>query len=343
MKIISFGLSICLILSASGCGWLGIRDRSNDYNLANETEPTVIPEQMNPASLGQLYPIPSIATDNISDNSSEVPRPQPISVNTFEQLVKMQRIDDQRWILVNSSPSELWPRIRNVLNRSGIPSARAEGSAGIIESIWLSYKSDEDNQHRFRFVIAPGVQVNSTEISVIHQQKNTADKDTSDWPDQSHNGSKEQDMLSFIANELALEPNYASVSLLAQKIGGDNKVEVINPEVADPFIRVKLTFDRSWASVNYSVSRGGFTLIDQDLDQGLLLVNYTDQLDEQDQGFFDRWFGQSTDNEILEVNYRILVKQVGDNIEVRLVSSEGESLDRGVSLKLLNILRGNMS
>ena len=256
MKIISFSLSICLILSTSGCGWLGIRDRSNDYPLANETEPTVIPENMDSVAVGQLYPIPAISTNTVTEDSTEVPRPQPISVNTFEQLVKMQRIDDQRWILVNSSPSELWPRIRNVLSRNGIPSARAEGSAGIIETQWLSYKSDQDNEHRFRFIIAPGVQVNSTEISVIHQQQNTADEAQNDWPNKSHSESKEQDMLSFIANELALEPNYASVSLLAQKIGGDNKVEIVNPEIADPYIVVRLSFDRSWASVNYSVFAG---------------------------------------------------------------------------------------
>jgi outer membrane protein assembly factor BamC len=72
---------------------------------------------------------------------------------------------------VNSSPSKLWPRIRNILNSSGLPASTVDASAGIIETGWLSYKSDEANEHRFKFVISPGVQINSTEIAVVHQQK----------------------------------------------------------------------------------------------------------------------------------------------------------------------------
>jgi len=342
MKRITFGLSICLIVSTSGCGWLGIRDRSSDYLRAQETQPTVVPAEMNSANLGQIYPIPQIATEAVTEDSAEIPRPQPVSVNTFEQLVKIQSIDDQRWILVNSAPSELWPRIRNALNRNGIPTARAVGSEGIIETIWLSYTSDEDNEHRFRLSITPGVQPDSTEIFALHQQQvRGADADAS-WPQKSLSETLERDMLSLVANELAAESDYASVSLLAQKIGGDSKVEVVSLEVADPYIMIKLAFGRSWASIDYSASRGGFTTVDKNRDEGVFLVNYSGQLAD-DEGFFDGWFGERPEDEILKVNYHILVQAVGANVEVRVVSPEGESLDRAESLKLLNILRGNMS
>ena len=343
MKIISLVSAIVLIVTTSGCSWLGIRDRSNDYLLANETEPTVIPENMNPALLGQLYPVPAIPKDNIVKQSTEVPRPQPISENTFEQLVKIQKISDQRWILVNSSPSQLWPRIRSILNRSGIPTARAEGSAGIIETIWLSYKSDEVNEHRFLFSITPGVQLNSTEISIVHQQRNRGDENTSQWPQSSENATKEYDMLSLVANELAAQPDYASVSLLAQDIGGDSKVEIITPKIADPYILIRLSYDRTWVSVDYSANRGGFTIIDKDRSQGLFLVNYFDQIEDKKSGIFSSLFGRDDNQEILEINYRILVQDVGTNVQVRLVSPEGESLDKNLSLKLLNILRTNMT
>ena len=343
MKIISLVSAIVLMVTSSGCSWLGIRDRSSDYLLANEAEPTVIPENMNPALLGQLYPVPAISKDNIVKQSTEVPRPQPISENTFEQLVKIQKISDQRWILVNSSPSQLWPRIRSILNRSGIPTARAEGSAGIIETIWLSYKSDEANEHRFLFSITPGVQLNSTEISIVHQQRNRGDENAIQWPQTSENETKEYDMLSLVANELAAQPNYASVSLLAQDIGGDSKVDIITPEIADPYILIRLSYDRTWASVDYSANRGGFTIIDKDRSQGLFLVNYFDEIEDKKSGIFSSLFGGDDNQEILEIDYRILVLDVGTNVEVRLVSPEGESLDKNLSLKLLNILRTNMT
>ena len=150
-------------------------------------------------------------------------------------------------------------------------------------------------------------------------------------------------MVTFLAEELVRQPDYASVSLLAQDIGGESKVEVINPDITDPYILVRLTYDRAWASINYSVSRGGFSLIDKDRSEGLLLVNYSDELTEDSSSFLKNLFSAKSVDEILKANYRILVKKVEQNVEIRAVSLEGDSLDREQSLKLLNIVRSNMS
>ncbi len=341
-KTISW-LTIFLVLGLSGCNWLGIRNRSNDYLLSEETQPTVIPGEMDSASLGQIYPIPQIAAEMIDAEGFEVPRPQPASVNTFEQLVKIQSIDERRWVLINIPPSEVWPRIRSLLNRNGVPSARAEGSSGIIETVWVNFKSDEEYSHRFRFYISPGVQIDSTEITTLHQQIATGkEEEAAAWPAESNSEDRERDMLSMIANELAAASEYASVSLLAQDIGGEAKVEVVTPEAADAFIKINLSFDRAWASVSYSVARGGFSIIDKNRTEGLLYVNYTEQT-EGDEGFFSRWFGSSDSDELLEANYRVLLETVGSSVEARIVGFEGNSLDKTESLRLLRILRGNMS
>ena len=334
-------MAACFMLT--GCSWLGIEDNSKDYLLSPETQVLVVPEQLSSAKLGQLYSIPAVSSDISTLSSAEVPRPQPISVNTFEQLVKIQKIDQKRWILINNKPSELWPRVRNILNKNGIGSEKADGSSGVIETTWLSYNSDPDNVHRFRFSISPGVQLNSTEISVLHQLKPIDQEANNNWPALSNVDAKEQDMVSFLANQLVAQPDYASVSLLAQDIGGESKVEIIKPEVADPYILVNLSFDRTWASINYSVARGGFTLVDKDTKKGLLLVNYSDDMDEQESSGISSWFSDNNKEEVLAANYRILVEQVASSIEIRIVSLEGDSLGKEMALKLLNIVRSNMS
>jgi len=231
--------------------------------------------------------------------------------------------------------------VRSVLNRSGVPAALAEGSTGIIETVWVKFNSDEENSHRFRFQISPGVQLNSSEISLLHNQATRSDEEQAEWPELSDSDKREKDMLSMIANELAGATNYASVSLLAQDIGGDAKVNVVTPEVADPFVQVKLSFDRAWASILYSANRGGFSLVDQNRSEGTLYVNYTDEMADSP-GFFDRWFGNGGD-EILAVNYRVLVQVVGADVEVRIVGPEAEGLGKAEALRLLKILRNNMS
>lgn len=334
-------MAACFTLS--GCSWLGIEDNSNDYLLSPETQVLVVPEQLSASKLGQLYSIPPVSGDISTPSSTEVPRPQPVSVNTFEQLVKIQKIDQKRWILINNKPSELWPRVRNILNKNSIGSAKADGSSGVIETAWLSYNSDPDNVHRFRFTISPGLQLNSTEISVLHQLKSIDQEANNNWPASSHSDAKEQDMVSFLANQLVAQPDYASVSLLAQDIGGESKVEIIKPEVADPYILVNLSFDRTWASINYSAARGGFTLVDQDTTKGLLLVNYSDDMVEQESSGISSWFSANNKEQVLAAKYRILVEQVESSIEIRIVSLEGDSLGKELALKLLNIVRSNMS
>ena len=334
---------VLMCIAVTSCSWLGIEDRSGDYLLSEETQVTVVPENMDGSKLGEIYHIPKLSDDVVPNATPEVPRPQPISVNAFEQLVKIQRIDSKRWILINNSPSELWPRVRNILNRNGIPTATADGSGGVIETIWLDYSSDPENKHRFRFSISPGVQLNSTEITILHQHKPADIDRVSQWPQLSDTDTKEKDMVTFLAEELVRQPDYASVSLLAQDIGGESKVEVINPDITDPYILVRLTYDRAWASINYSVSRGGFSLIDKDRSEGLLLVNYSDELTEDSSSFLKNLFSAKSEDEILKANYRILVKKVEQNVEIRAVSLEGDSLDREQSLKLLNIVRSNMS
>jgi len=343
MRIISSGIIILLTVNLAGCGWFGLRDRRSDYLLAEETEPTFIPVESKSIPLGQLYPLPPAQGGSEQLVSFDVPRPQPASINTFEQLVKIQSFDDRRWVLINISPSELWPRLRNVLNRNGVPSARAEGSSGIIETVWVSFNSDNDNSHRFRFNISPGVQLESTEISVVHNQALRGEEDAGEWPEESNSDQRELDMLTLVANDLAGTEDFASVSLLAQEIGGSSKVQIISPEVADPFIEIKLGYDRSWASIVYSAERAGFTTIDKDRTEGVLFVNYTEP-NKEEPGFFASLFGGGRSNdEIIEVNYRILVESVKENVEVRLVDSKGNSLPKAESLKLLAIVRSNLS
>jgi outer membrane protein assembly factor BamC len=326
----------------AGCGWLGLKDRSNDYLLSEETERTVIPRELSTSSVGQIYPIPAIDASSEQLVSFEVPRPQPASVNTFEQLVKIQSFDDRRWVLINISPSELWPRLRNVLNRNGVPSAIAQGSSGLIESVWVTFSSDDDNSHRFRFNISPGVQLESTEVAILHSQTVRGEEDTSEWPITSDSDQRELDMLTLIANDLAGVDSFASVSLLAQEIGGVSKVEIISSEVADPFIQMKLGFDRSWASVVYSLERGGFSTIDKNRSEGVFFVNYTEP-SSTEVGFFGRLFGGSKDEEIVTANYRVLVESVATDVEIKIVDAEGDSLGRSEALKLLAILRSNLS
>ena len=334
---------VSILVLLNGCGWLGLRDKSNDYLLSEEMVDTQIPDGMKHVKpLEQLYSIPEINNTNQISESFEVPRPLPASENTFDQLVKIQSFDESRWILINIPPRELWPRLRNVLSRSGVPAETVDGYKGKIETVWVTFKSDDEKSHRFKFDVSPGVQLDSTEIRVVHNQSNRGEENNAEWSNRSDSDQRELDMLTLIANDLAALQDFASVSMLANEIGGDSKVNIINSNNVNPYIEMKLNYDRAWASVIYSAERGGFTTLDRDRTQGTIFVIYNEEGSKR-AGFFSRIFGRSSESEELGVEYHIVVSAIDENVEIRVLDSSNGKLERAITLRILTALRTNLS
>lgn len=324
-------------LLLSGCGV--IRNSSGDYRHAQEVPPIEVPANLDSDTVGELYPIPPIPETNLLEVYETAPRPQPLALNSLEEVVKIQRLGDRRWILSNRSPGEIWPRVRNILNRSGIPTDKAEATDGILETVWLEFKGDSAYNHRYRFYIQPGVQVNSTEIKVLHDQVSKDLKSKEVWPETSLDDAREKDMVEILANALAGDVTSGTVSLLAQTIGGEEKVEIVTPRVADPYLLMKLSADRAWASVAYSLERGGFTTIDQDQSAGIFYVNYTPE--EEEKGWFGRLFDRGDDK--LTVNYLVKITETKNGTQVRITDKDGFGLVREELIRLLKNIRTNLS
>ena len=331
-------------LALSGCGMFGddgmFRNRGKDYLLSEELPPLVVPEGLDSEGLGQLYPIPPIAETAVLDDSGEVPRPQTVAANSFDEVVKIQTLGEDRWILSNRGPSEVWPRVRNILNRSGIHTARAEAGTGELDTVWLEFQGDTAYHHRNRFFIQPGVQLNSTEIMVLYDQMPQGGKAPLEWPDDSVDVKREQDMLQILAEAMAGDASSGTVSLLAQNIGGTEKVEIVTPKVADPYLLMKLDIDRAWASVAYSLQRGGFTTIDQNQSGGIFYINYTPE-EHDEPGFFRRLLGRG--EKIIEINYVVVLTAVDDGVQIRVMDKDRAGLDRAEAIRLLKNVRANLS
>lgn len=344
MKIKLLAILTMGSLALSGCGLFGeegtFRNRGKDYLQSEELPPLVVPEGLDGEGIGQLYPIPPIADTAVLEETDSVPRPQPLSANSLEEQVKIQSLGEERWILSNRGPSEVWPRVRNILNRSSIHTAKADAAKGILETVWLQFQGDSEFHHRYRFSIQPGVQLNSTEIKVLHDQMVPGATEPGSWPKASADSKREMDMVEILSEALAGDASSGTVSLLAQDIGGAEKVEIVTPTVADPYLAMKLDYDRAWASLAYSLQRGGFTTIDQDQTGGVFHVNYTPQ-DEDEPGFIRRLF--TDDDKILEINYVVIITAVDDGVQIRVVDKDRAGLERAEAIRLLKSVRANLS
>ena len=129
------------LVTLGGCGWLAgdegyFRDRGDDYRKAKSIPPMQMPENKKSEAVSQLYVIPVERTDALLDREFDVPRPQPIQGNPEEKVVRIQKLGEQQWILLDEAPAESWPRVRRQRKYSTGGSAKPSWSevAGWVSS-----------------------------------------------------------------------------------------------------------------------------------------------------------------------------------------------------------------
>ena len=343
-----FGTMLVLSLSLGGCGMFAkdgmFHDRSRDYLVAREGPVIRVPDGLDGQALGELYRIPDVTEPLIPDPKNDIPRPQPLGTALLDEEIKIESLGDKRWIWINRAPAEVWPRVRNILNANDIAVARAEAAEGVIETVWVEFDNDPGNLHRYRLRMDQGVQADTTEVSISHAVMPKDGKVVPPWPESSLADERERTMADFIASGLAGNANAGQVSLLAQSIGSGAKVEMITVAGSDPYLLIRLGYDRSWASVAHSVSHGGFLLVDQDRTRGLFYVTLKEDVEQEKPGFFARLLGFGKGDRAAPpgANYRVELQKAEEGVQVR-ISGDKEALDRTRMLELLKRIRANLA
>ncbi len=298
--LVRLGCLACLSVSLSGCGIFfgddGIfRNRENDYLKADSLPPLVLPAGTNKEAMGELYPIPPISAADFGYDATaseyEVPRPMPLSANMLQDNVKIQRVGENSWILVNAAPGELWPRIRNFLNSNNLSVTRADLKQGIIETGWLQFKTDLNSQDRYRLQIDQGIQPETSEIHITHMNVAGATKPTVDpeWPAKSMNAEREKWLLDELSATLASDSaETGGTSMLAQGIGGNTAAKAsLGMFKNEPVMILKLDKTRTMATIAYAAKRDGFQLFESDSNTGIYYVYYKNPEDAKP-GWFKR-------------------------------------------------------
>ena len=316
MRIV-YWLLVGFSVTLSGCSALFgdegyFRNREDDYLKADSLPSLKVPETLNQEAVGQLYPIPELTEEDVvyaADTVEfETPRPEPLSSSALVEQVKIQRLDDQRWILVNVDPAELWPRIREFLSDNSLQVASTDTDLGLMETAWLSFKDDPDRIDRYRIRIDRGVQPDTSEIHVLHMsldRESATQAQLSDWPDQSSDQERESWMVDELAASLAAEDMGAAggTSLIAQNIGGNVKARVTSIET-EPVMVLELSRARALATLTHAAQQQGFVIYDSDAARGEYYLGYREP-PEKEPGWFARLFGAEKDPKPPETRYTL--------------------------------------
>ncbi|WP_226702158.1 outer membrane protein assembly factor BamC [Microbulbifer elongatus] len=298
MRNFTAGAVLCAaVTTLSGCGIFGqdgyFRDRGDDYQLADSLPPLQMPEGVTSKHQEELYEVPQISGE-VDRGEFVVPRPQALSVNVGLDRVKIQKLGNRRWVLVNQPPDEVWPQLHYFLRTTGLQLAMSDAGAGTMETTWLTFGENPDTKDKYRLQVESGVQPDTTEIHVRHLSAPMEAPASAAviWPAQSSSPEREGWMIDEMSSALATDSTGAAASLVAQAIGGGKvKVQVMEPAGKEPYIALDLAMNRAWATVSHALNTGAYRLHKEDSDIGVFYVTYDSEreLADDEDGWFSGW------------------------------------------------------
>lgn len=344
---------LCLLTVAvlaafcSGCGYVfgdkGVfRDKSEDYKQAPEVPVLTVPEGKDDAALGEIYPIPPLEEELLLAGEFEVPRPAPLVAGAGEDVVRIQKLGEERWALIGVAPGQVWPQVRSFLSASGIQVARVDARAGLMETNWLQLEG-QPMQSRYRFRMEQGVQRGTSELHVL--QMNQAG-DINSWPAKSDDPEQAGEMLTAVAQYLANSADSAPVSMIAEQgIAATGKISMQESPEGYTFIRLSLPYDRAWASLARALQKSTFEITDRDRSSGTYYVRFLGSDAQEEDGWLD-WLWDSDEEHPLAGQRFLVSMAVEDEETVTIRLSPQDELpefDKRQEQSLLALIKGNIT
>src|SRR5690606_32152284 len=94
------------------------RDRQGEYLEAATIPRAEIPPNLDSYIIDDLLVIPEIG-ERETQAFLDAPRPRPLEGASDREVV-IQRMSNRAWIIVDASPAEVWPRIRDYWRQENI-------------------------------------------------------------------------------------------------------------------------------------------------------------------------------------------------------------------------------
>jgi len=307
-------LALAGVVACVGCSWFGgiFTDRTNDYMLAKERPPLKVPEDLSSASIEPTMPIPAItSTQRHLNLEGGAPRPETIYAREETQGVKIQKLGDQRWLLIPQAPAVVWPKVKQFFADNGVGVALDQPETGRLDTEWLtiSNRSARDvvrlsisdgktsanlttGHDRVRVLVEPGIRDRTTEIHLRYENDSKSMPNDQVMPEQSDIAEVETQLLNELGGYIAANVGDASISYVARNISTQSKAELQRDAADLPVLRLNLDFDRAWATVTQALKEAKLDVTDVDRSAGVFYLTVTDQMLNQEEkpSIWTRWF-----------------------------------------------------
>ena len=350
MLVLRVILPFILLTSLNSCAFLfgedGMFPDPGDGYLEAELAPEmIIPSQLDSYTLDQLYVVPERFSSLVA--LEEVPLPMPIETRRREG-VRIQSLNDKRWIVIDATPAQVWPLVRDYWTDLQIILDHEDPSNGVMETSWVEVGASSQKRHKYKIIIEPGLHSGYSEVYVLHLENLSTEPVPLivTWPEESVSPDLEQQILTSISQYLADRNDVyqaSSSSLLAGSIESESKANLIESDTGEPMLELRLDYSRAWVQIRQALETADVLIVDSSRDESVFNVQFAGMINEDDEpGFIGRWFGGASE-ELDMRDFSVKLFQSNGVVNV-MTQALGEFDDaRELTEELLQVIDDNLS
>ena len=359
-------LPLLLIMSVtvSACGI--IETKKIDYKSAGKLPTLEVPPDLTAPSGDNRYAIPDTQGSGSATISaySQERKATPAGSTTLlptQEKARIERAGTQRWLVVNATPEQVWPVIKDFWQETGFIVNLESPTTGVIETDWAEnrakipqdvirrtigkvidglYSTAERDKFRTR------IEANKegTEIYLSHRGMievyDSANKDRTVWQPRPADPELEAEMLRRLMQRFGVEKARADSMLAKQQT--PEQARVIKESGAS-VLEMDEGFDRAWRRVGLALDRVGFAVEDRDRSKGVYFVRYIDpEVDNNskaDTGLFAKMAFWRSKKDQTTPQLLVVVKDAGEKSRVNVSGADGKPVDATTQTRILNLLQ----
>ncbi len=362
-RLLPLGALLAAAALASGCSVLE-SDRI-DYKSAGRGPTLEVPPDLTKLPQTSRFAVPgeavSAATLQLSTqlaSTTPAARTAPAALGD----VRVERQGNQRWLVVNRTPDQLWSPIRDFWQESGFLLTQDDPQVGIMETDWAENRAKLPQDivratigrlleglystgERDRFRTRLERNGNATEIFITHRgmvevYSNQA-KDQTVWQPRAADPELEAEFIRRLMVKLGVPQDQSRAVLAAAPTA--TRTAAAAPGInANQAITVDEPFDRAWRRVGLALDRAGFTVEDRDRSRGTYFVRYVDPAVVNTQpGLLQRLMGSSPSTNA-PLRFRVTVQGTGERSTVNVLGGDGQPDNGPNAQRIASVLAADL-
>lgn len=340
---------------------------SIDYQSAVRTDPLSVPPDLTQAATDPRYRAPATGSTTFSQFKAQGDRADEAGSSglTRETVlpsypdIEVKRDGELRWLVVQMSPSELFPKIEQFWYDTGFSLDVIDPKAGIMITNWAENRAkipgswlrealgsileqvwDSGARDKFRTILERDGEVTEVFINHEHMVEEVmgVEQDQVRWERGREDPGLNAAMLARLMVYLGEETEQVRQKM-AQAEESALKPTIENNVQANATLVMLEPFEMSWRRVGLALDSGNFAVDDRDRSTGDFFIRYVDTdtgQSREEPSFFGKLFGAKEPEPAQQ--YRLHLEPEGDQTVVSVFDGDGTPDTSETAKRMLSVL-----